>query len=598
MVVLLMEQKLYCNVINGDNIDKKVVIQGWVNRRRDHGGVIFIDCRDHTGMIQCVCNPKNKQLFALAETLRAEYVVEIMGIVGRRPNGKSNPDMPSGDVEITTESIKIINVTAQLPFLLTDRSTSRHAKDRALQLRTPAINALMIKRAKITYEIRKFLVERHSFHEIETPLLTKSTPEGARDFVVPSRTHPGCFYALPQSPQIYKQLLMVGGIHRYYQIARCFRDEGLRKDRQPEFTQVDLEMAFVTERQVMDVAECLIRELFKKFLQIDLPNPIPTLSYQDVMRDYGTDRPDLRNPLKLVDIADIMQDSTLAILKQIALDENSRIVAIKTTEHPKLSRKYIEQLTNLMKQHGMEGLSYIKISDIAYNKDDDVRSPLTKYLTKKQMLALLNRVGAHSKDIVFIGGAKQTIVNNAMSVLRMQLAEDLELMKSSWAPVWIVNFPMFEFESSTSGQRLCKSMHHPFTSPQDLNPEKLMEQPAKALAKAYDIVINGYEIGGGSIRIHDASLQTSVFNLLNINAIEAEDKFGHLLSALRFGCPPHGGIALGLDRLLMLMLDVPSIKEVIAFPKTQTGQCLLTQAPTRISNNQLQELSLRLRERQ
>jgi aspartyl-tRNA synthetase len=593
----MMEQKQYAASLNKNNINQKTILQGWVNRRRDHGGVIFVDLRDHTGVTQCICNPENKEIFTIAESLRPEFVIEIHGTIHLRPEGTTNPDMPTGDIEIIVDTINILNESIAPPFPINSNdelSDDVRFTNRALDLRRSHINELLLQRSRITFAIRNFLNEE-LFNEFETPCLTKSTPEGARDFLVPSRTNPGCFFALPQSPQIFKQLLMIAGFNRYYQIVRCFRDEDLRKDRQPEFTQVDVEMAFTSESQVMDTTERMIRKLFKEFLDVSLPNPLPIKTYADAMEVYGTDRPDLRNPLKLVDIADLFDNITLDVLKQIANDQESRTIALNVPEGKQLTRKNIEELTKYTQEQGLQGLAYIKVNDLAYKNDDDIRSPLTKYLSKKEILAILTRVNAESGHIVFIGAGKINVANKAMSALRTRVGETLNLISDEWKPLWIVDFPMFDFETSTSGQVICKAMHHPFTMPKDKTPEQLMEHPREALARSYDLIINGIEIGGGSMRIHDHKMQVAVFNLLNISAIEAENKFSHLLTALRYGCPPHGGIALGLDRLLMLMLDVPSIRDIIAFPKTQTGHCLLTKAPSRVSNNQLQELSLRLR---
>ena len=583
----------YCGHVNESLINDTVELCGWVHRRRDHGGVIFIDLRDREGLIQLVFRPEKKAIFAIAETVRNEFVIKIKGQVCHRPDGTVNKSLPSGHVEVEIEAVEILNQSEAAPFRIDeyqDISEEVRLHYRYLDLRRPEMIERIRLRAKINHLIRNNL-EAQGFLEIETPFLTKSTPEGARDYLVPSRNNPGHFYALPQSPQIFKQLLMVAGLDRYYQIVRCFRDEDLRADRQPEFTQLDIEMSFVDEVCVQKLSEDMFRELFMKLLNIALPDPFPCMAYREAVARYGTDKPDLRIPLELVEVSDLCQNVEFKVFAVPAKDKNSRVVAMRLPNVSELTRKQLDDYTKFVGKYGAKGLAYIKVNDMSKGIEG-LQSPILKFLPDNVVTEILHRIGAKDNDIIFFGADKNNIVNESLGALRVKLGDDLDLYdKTAWRPVWIVDFPMFEWDEK---ENRWKALHHPFTAP-SVSVEELEKNPGNALSRAYDMVLNGSEIGGGSIRIHDLAMQTAVFKILSIDKQAAEEKFSHLLNALKFGAPPHGGIAFGLDRLVMLMSGANSIREVIAFPKSQTGQCPLTAAPSEVSEAQLRELGLRVK---
>lgn len=581
----------YANQVDKTAIDQEVSLCGWVHRRRDHGGLIFIDLRDRGGLVQVVCDPTANAVFATAEGLRNEYVIQVTGNVRHRPQGTTNPNLASGEIEVAATAIKIFNTSTTLPFNINDYQEvgeEVRLKYRYLDLRRPEMAKRLIMRTYIIRAIRHFL-DKHGFLDIETPVLTKSTPEGARDYLVPSRTQQGAFFALPQSPQIFKELLMIAGFDRYYQIVRCFRDEDLRADRQPEFTQLDLEMAFITEKDVQDLMETMIRELFAAFLDIELPNPFPRMTYQEAIQRFGTDRPDLRNPLELTDITDLMKEVEFKVFHEPANNPHGRVAALRVPQGAELSRKEIDDYTKFVGIYGAKGLAYIKVNDLS--KDiAGLQSPILKFLPDAIVADILKRTSAANGDIIFFGADKARVVNEALSALRDRLCADKNLYHSAWQPLWVVDFPMFEREGSGDWQAL----HHPFTAPYDPDPQKLINNPGAALSRAYDMVLNGSEIGGGSIRISDLEMQKAVLGILGMSPEEAKDQFGHLLKALQFGCPPLGGIAFGLDRLAALMTDSTSIRDVIAFPKTQTAQCPLTNAPSIVDTKQLDTLGLKV----
>ncbi len=579
----------YCGEINSAHVGEEVTVCGWVHRRRDHGGVIFLDIRDRTGIVQVVYDPDTEESFATADRVRNEYVLLAEGRVRPRPEGTVNPDMATGEIEVLGKELTILNAAATPPFQLdeySDAGEDVRLKYRYMDLRRPEMQTRMRIRASVSSRIRRYL-EDQGYWEIETPTLSRATPEGARDYLVPSRTHAGQFFALPQSPQVYKQLLMMSGMDKYYQIARCYRDEDLRADRQPEFTQVDIEASFISQQDVMDLTEGMLRDVFSAELGVDLGD-FPVISWAEAMRDFGIDRPDLRNPLRLVDIADLMQNVEFKVFNGPANDPKGRVVALRAPGGSALSRKVIDDYTDFVGRYGAKGLAYIKVNELAAG-DEGLQSPILKFLPSEVTQEVLARVGAEDGDVVFFGADTAKTVNDAMGALRNQLGEDLNLVEPGFKPCWVVDWPMFnEGRDGALGAE-----HHPFTQP-TCTPEELVADPLSAQAAAYDVVLNGYELGGGSLRIHDQKMQAAVFEALSMGQ-EAQSKFGFLLDALQYGCPPHGGIALGLDRLAMLMTDAASIREVIAFPKTQTASCLMMAAPNHVDEHQLRELHIRVR---
>ncbi|HEY9149251.1 MAG TPA: aspartate--tRNA ligase [Gammaproteobacteria bacterium] len=585
-------RSLYCGEVNESLLDQEVTLAGWVNRRRDHGGVIFVDLRDREGLVQVVFDPDREATFATAERVRNEYVLQVKGRVRRRPAGTENPDLATGQVEVLGLELTILNASETPPFQLDDDSVSEEhrLRYRYLDLRRP----LMQQRLRLRSRVNRFLrncLDDQGFLEIETPILTKATPEGARDYLVPSRTHPGSFFALPQSPQLFKQLLMMSGMDRYYQIVRCFRDEDLRADRQPEFTQLDIETSFLGEDELMGIMEDMMRGLFKDVLDVELPKPFPRMDYDEAMHRYGSDKPDLRNPLELVDVGDLMRGVEFKVFSGPACDPHGRVAALRLPRGCELTRKEIDDYTAFVAIYGAKGLAYIKVNDLSAGREG-LQSPILKFLPDEVVSAILERTGAETGDLVFFGADKARVVNEALGALRIRLGQDRGLLQGDWAPLWVVDFPMFEWDEDA---KRWVSLHHPFTSPREVDLGLLDSDPAACKSRAYDMVLNGTELGGGSMRIHRSNVQTRVFELLGISDAEAKEKFGFLLTALQFGCPPHGGIAFGMDRLVMLMTGASSIREVMAFPKTQTAACLLTQAPSEVGEAQLRELGIRLR---
>jgi len=582
----------YCGQVNETLIGSTVTVAGWVHRRRDHGGVIFVDLRDREGLLQVVCDPDVPEVFAEAEKLRNEYVVSITGSVRPRPDGTTNANLASGKVEMLARRIELLNRSESLPFQLDENvSEEVRLKYRYLDLRRDVMSQRLRQRHQITRAMRNYLDDA-GFVDIETPMLTKATPEGARDYLVPSRTHVGKFFALPQSPQIFKQLLMVSGFDRYYQIVRCFRDEDLRADRQPDFTQLDIETSFLSQDEIMSIMEGLIRHIFKTVGNVELPEPFPSMTYAEAMRRYGSDKPDLRIPLELVDVADLVATCDFKVFAEPAKDPNGRVVALRVPAGGALTRKEIDDYTAYVARYGARGLAYIKVNEIAKGREG-LQSPIIKFLSDEAVVGILARSGAQNDDLIFFGADSAKVVNDSMGALRLRIGHDMKLLTGAWAPMWVIDFPMFEFDAD---EKRWVAMHHPFTSPKNLDPEALKADPGNALAKAYDMVLNGSEIGGGSVRIFRQELQSTVFDLLGIETEEARRKFGFLLDALKYGAPPHGGIAFGLDRLAMLMSGADSIRDVIAFPKTQTAACPLTDAPTEVTERQLRELHVRVRQ--
>ena len=575
----------YCGEVTSKDLNSNVSICGWVHRRRDHGGIIFLDIRDIRGICQVVVNPENKIAFEIADNCRNEFVIKVSGIVLKRPEGTINKNMPTGEIEIEAADIKLLNKASTPVFPLDDYQEVNEdvrLKNRVIDLRRPEMNQRIVSRSKITSTIRNYLDE-NNFHEIETPILTRATPEGARDYILPSRVHPGNFFALPQSPQLFKQLLMMGGFDRYYQIARCFRDEDLRADRQPEFTQVDIEASFVDAEDIIAFGTELIKSLLKKFANHKVKE-IPSISWHQSMEDYGCDKPDLRIPLKLVEISDIVINEEFKVFSGPAKDQNSRVVALKIPEGNKLTRGQIDEYTKFVGKLGAQGLAYIKVNDVK-DIENGLQSPILKFLHKDTIENLIKTLELKTDDLLFFGAGSKNVVNLSMSSLIKKIGKDLNLYINEWAPCWIVDFPMFEENKEGN----LTSLHHPFTMPKSTT-EGLVKSPESIIAEAYDIVINGYEVGGGSLRVHDPDMQKEIFNILNISDEEAENKFGFLLKSLSSGCPPHGGIAFGLDRLVMLLTDTINIRDVIAFPKTQSATCLLTEAPNVVDESQLEEL--------
>jgi len=581
----------YCGELNTSQLDEEITVCGWVHRRRDHGGVIFIDLRDREGLLQVVFDPDRAEIFRDAERVRSEYVLQIKGLVRNRPEGTVNSDMPTGEIEILAKDLVILNRSETPPFQIDDTDTSEELRlrYRYIDLRRPEMLERIRIRARVSSMIRQFL-DNKGFLDIETPILTKATPEGARDYLVPSRTHEGAFFALPQSPQIFKQLLMVSGMDRYYQIVRCFRDEDLRADRQPEFTQLDIETSFLDEDQIMSMMEEMMRHLFAEVLEIPLHEPFPRMSYAEAMLRYGSDKPDLRIPLELVDLGDVMKDVEFKVFSGPAKDKQGRVAALRVPGGKSLSRKEIDDYTKYVAVYGARGLAYIKINCIADGREG-LQSPILKFLPDEVVDAILQRTEAADGDLIFFGADKATIVNEALGALRIKLGHDLGLVEHGWKPLWVVDFPMFEWDEKSARWT---SLHHPFTAVRTEHLDMLESSPGLCESRAYDMVLNGTEVGGGSIRIHDAEVQQQVFKSLGIDDDEAERQFGFLLTALKHGCPPHGGIAFGIDRLVMLMTGAASIREVMAFPKTQTAACLLTDAPATVSDQQLRELHIRL----
>jgi len=581
----------YCGQVNETLIGQEVTVTGWVHRRRDHGGVIFIDLRDREGLLQVVFDPDRPEMFAEAERLRGEYVLAVRGTVRERPQGTVNPNMSTGRVELYAAELTVLNASLTPPFHHDEASNEElRLKYRYLDLRRAPMLANLRLRHRTTQALRRFL-DDNGFIDVETPMLTRATPEGARDYIVPSRTHPGKFFALPQSPQIFKQLLMMSGLDRYYQIVRCFRDEDLRADRQPEFTQLDIEMSFVDEAAVTGRMEQLIRTMFREVMNVELVEPFPRLTYAEAMRRYGSDKPDLRIPLELTEISDLVANVDFKVFAGPARDEEGRVAALRLPGGSALSRKEIDDYTAFVARYGARGLAYIKVNDAGTGRDG-LQSPILKFLPDEAVSGILARTGAQTGDLVFFGADKAAIVNDSLGALRVRLGVDRDMLEAGWRPLWVVDFPMFE-KDPQSGR--WHSLHHPFTAPGTDDPDVLRAAPGKVVSRAYDMVLNGSEIGGGSIRIHDQRMQSAVFELLSISAAEAEEKFGFLLRALEYGCPPHGGIAFGLDRLVMLMAGADSIRDVIAFPKTQTAHCPLTDAPGAVSAEQLKEAGIRLR---
>ena len=581
-----------CGQVDQALLDQEIELVGWVNRRRDHGGVIFVDLRDRDGLVQVVFDPDDPEMFALAETLRNEFVIQVRGRVRNRPEGTENPNIRSGQIEVLGLSLTVLNRAEPLPFQLDDERVSEDVRlrYRYLDLRRPEMLERLRLRHRVTSAMRRFLDDA-GFIDVETPVLTKATPEGARDYLVPSRTHPGEFFALPQSPQLFKQLLMVSGLERYYQIVKCFRDEDLRADRQPEFTQLDLEMSFADEATVMGLIENMMRHLFIEAVEVALPDPLPRLTWHEAMRRFGSDKPDLRIPLELVDVADLVKDVDFKVFSGPANDPRGRVAALHVPQGGKMPRSQIDDYTKYVSIFGAKGLAYVKVNDAAAGREG-LQSPILKFLTDEAIAGIMERTGAADGDLIFFGADKTKIVNEALGALRVRLGHDLDMVEHGFKALWVVDFPMFEYDEKD--QRLY-ALHHPFTAPHPEDVDRLASDPENVRSRAYDFVLNGYELGGGSVRIHDPEMQERVLGQLGIGADQAREKFGFLLDALKYGAPPMAGVAFGLDRIAMLMSGATSIRDVIAFPKTQSAACLLTDAPGEIDPAALRELSIRVR---
>ena len=583
----------YCGQVNAAHTGQAVTLYGWAHRRRDHGGVIFIDLRDREGLVQIVCDPDRAEMFALAERVRSEFVLKVEGRVINRAPDLINPKLATGEIEITCETLEILNPAVPIPFPLDDENLNENTRltHRVLDLRRPAMQANMRLRYRTAMSVRKVL-DAAGFIDIETPMLTKSTPEGARDYLVPSRVHAGQFFALPQSPQLFKQMLMMAGFDRYYQITKCFRDEDLRADRQPEFTQIDIETSFMDEVEIRHTMEDLIRTVFKEVLSVDLGDSFPVYTYAEVMRDYGSDKPDLRVPLKFTELTDVMRTVDFKVFAAAANAAGGRVAGLLVPRGGEFTRGEIDGFTQFVSIYGAKGLAYIKFNDVAMGRDG-MQSPIVKNLSDDALRSIVERSGAQNGDLMFFTADKAKIVNDSLGALRVKIGHEKGFVEKGWRPAWVIDFPMFEYDEA---ERRWAAMHHPFTAPKEGHDDYLATDPSKAIAKAYDMVLNGWEIGGGSVRIHRAETQSKVFDALGIGAAEAKVKFGFLLDALRYGAPPHGGIAFGLDRIVTMMAGADSIRDVIAFPKTQRAQCLLTQAPSAVDEKQLRELHIRLRE--